>query len=341
MQIKNKVLILLSLISALFALSSCSSFKKQALGPDELIIVLADETIYDTHLPQLQALYSRPVYTPMKEELFYLKRVTREEFEKENYSRYKNIIMLSNIDSNTPETDFIKKMISDGIQEGVRNGEYYYALKNDAWSKGQTILFLLDSKNVHLGGYLERFSDKMFNVFYEKMITGIKKRLFDKYSNDYARDYLNKNYGMDMIIPHDFSIGEQGKGKDKFIRFRRTNPDRWMTVLRTQYDSELSFQENIIQTRDRIGSEFADSVKVNPEILSFKPDSAFAPDGIKAEGIWEYYDGGGPFFTYAFIKNGNFYLIDGAVFAPSKDKYPFLIQLDLMAKTAKIPDAAE
>jgi len=338
--IKNKTILLLIFAAALF-LSSCSNYKKQALGPDEMIVVLADETIYDTHLPQLQTLYSRPVYTPMKEELYYLKRISLEEFENEGYSRYKNIIMLSNIDSNTPETNFIKKMISAGIQEGVRNGEYYYALKSDAWSKGQTILFLLDSKNVHLGGYLERFNEKMFNVFYEKMITGIKKRLFDKYSNDYARDYLNKNYGIDMFIPHDFAIGEQGKGNDKFIRFRRTNPDRWMTVLRTQYNSELSFQENIIQTRDRIGREFADSVRVNPEILSFKPDSTFVQDGIKAEGIWEYIDGGGPFFTYAFIKSGNFYLIDGAVFAPSKDKYPFLIQLDLMAKTAKFPETAE
>ncbi|HQO10637.1 MAG TPA: hypothetical protein PLP37_11075, partial [Clostridiales bacterium] len=142
MPIKNKTILLLIFAAALF-LSSCSNYKKQALGPDEMIVVLADETIYDTHLPQLQTLYSRPVYTPMKEELYYLKRISLEEFENEGYSRYKNIIMLSNIDSNTPETNFIKKMISAGIQEGVRNGEYYYALKSDAWSKGQTILFLL------------------------------------------------------------------------------------------------------------------------------------------------------------------------------------------------------
>jgi hypothetical protein len=324
-------------IALLLTISSCSVYKKPALGPDNEIYVLADETIFDTHYPQLESIFSHSIYTPTEEKLFTLNRITIDEFHK-GFSRYKNLILLANIDSDDAEAQFIKKMLTDGVLEGVRSGDYYYAVKKDAWSKGQTVLFLLDSKNVYLSGYLERFSDKLFGFFYDKMVTDIKTRLFDRFNNKTAQEFLLKEYKINLFIPHEFYIGEQGENKDKFIRFRRTNPDRWLTLLRTDYNSEISFQENIIQTRDRIGKQFADSVRVNPEILSFVPDTTFVSDGLKAQGIWEYYDGGGPFFTYAFINNGTFYMIDGAVFAPSKDKYPYIMQLDLMAKTAKFPE---
>lgn len=341
MQIKNKFIVSVCLIIAGFFIVSCSLYKKQSLGQDDVITVLADEIIFDTHKPQLEKIFFHPINTPMEEKLFKINRITMDEFNKEGYSRYKNLIFLANVDSDTPESQFIRKMLSEGVLEGVRKGDYYYALKKDIWAKGQTVLILLDSKNIYLGSYLERFSDKLFGFFFDKMLDDIKKRLFDSHNNKSAQEFLLRDYNIEMFIPHDFSIGERGIGKEKFVRFRRTNPDRWLTVLRTEYNSEISFQENIIQTRDRIGAQFADSVKINPEILNFIPDTTFVSEGVKAEGIWEYSDGGGPFFTYAFIKNGTFFMIDGAVFAPSKDKYPFILQLDLMAKTVKFPELAQ
>jgi len=331
---KSNYLFLSGVIGLLLIVSSCSVYKKPALGSDNVINVLADQTIFDTHYPQLERMFSHSIYTPAEEKVFTLNRITMDEFH-QGFSRHKNLILLANIDSDDPEAQYIKKMLTDGVLEGVRNGDYYYAVKKDAWAKGQTVLFLLDSKSIYLGGYLEKFSDKIFGFFFDKMITDIKERLFDRFNNKTAEEFLKKEYNIEMFIPHEFNIGERGEDKDKFIRFRRTNPDRWLTLLRSDYNSEISFQENIIQTRDRIGRQFADSVRINPEILSFTPDSTFTTDGLKAQGIWEYIDGGGPFFTYAFIKNGSFYLVDGAVFAPSKDKYPYIIQLDLMAKTTK------
>jgi len=334
---KNRIIKFAVILLTGLMFVSCSLYKKPALGRDNVIIVLADQTIYDTHKPDLERIFTDPIYTPMQENRFNLLNITLDEFKKGS-NRYKNIILLTNVDSETAESQYIKKMLSDKVIEGVRNGDYYYAVKENVWSKGQTVLILMDSKNVHLGGYLERFTKKMFGFFNDKMEAYVKKRLFDTYNNKQAQKYAKENYNFDIFVPHDFEIAEQGKDKDKFIRFRRLNPDRWLTVLRTDYNSAASFQDNIIEARDRIGKQFADSVKVNPEILSFIPDSTFADEGMKAQGIWEYYDGGGPFFTYAYIRNGSFYLIDGAVFAPSKDKYPYIIQLDLMAKTVKFPE---
>ncbi|MBU4487047.1 MAG: DUF4837 family protein [Candidatus Delongbacteria bacterium] len=333
MRIKNKskslILVILSIL-----LVSCSNFKQPALGPEDLILVLADQTIFDTYKPQLEKIFNDPIYTPMEEYRFNIRRIDMDEFH-QGSSKFKYLIFLVNVDSETAEAQFIKKMLSDNIKDGVRNGDYYYAIKEDIWSRAQTVLFLMDSKNIHLSTYLENFKEKMFGVFNDRMMTDVKNRLFDRYNNKMAQDYTKRNYNIDIFVPHDFTIVEEGSKTEKFIRYRRFNPDRWLTVLRTNYNTGLTFQENIIQTRDRIGKQFGDSVRVNTELISFQADSTFSSDGLKAQGLWEYFEGGGPFFTYAFLKNGTFYMIDGAVFAPSKKKYPFVIQLDLMAKTVK------
>ncbi|MDD4205048.1 MAG: DUF4837 family protein [Candidatus Delongbacteria bacterium] len=340
MPTKNSFLGLL-ILAALLVITSCTNLKRPAIGPDDLILVLSDQETFDMHKPQLEKIYNDPIFTPMEENRFNIRRIDLDEFY-QGSNKYRFLILLVNVDTETAEAQFVKKMLSENIISGVRNGDYYYAVKEDIWSRGQAVLFLMDSKNIHLGGYLETFTEKVFEIFNGRMISGVKKRLFDtKYNNKNAQDITKRDYNFEIFVPHDFVIINEGKKNDRFIRYRRFNPDRWLTVLRTKYDSGMSFQENVIQARDRIGREFGDSVKVNPEIISFKPDSTFVQDGFKVQGIWEYIEGGGPFFTYAFIKGGTFYMIDGAVFAPSKKKYPFLIQLDLMAKSVKFPELEE
>jgi hypothetical protein len=45
--------------------------------------------------------------------------------------------------------------------------------------------------------------------------------------------------------------------------------------------------------------------------------------------------GGGPFFTIAFKDESRrrVYFLDGSVFAPGREKFPFLQQLEVMART--------
>jgi len=95
-------------------------------------------------------------------------------------------------------------------------------------------------------------------------------------------------------------------------------------------------QENIVNLRDAASREFGDSIRINPEIISFDNDTTFDANGVITKGIWEWNEGGGPFINYAFIKNNSLYLIDCAVYAPGMDKYPHLDQLQVMARMVKV-----
>jgi len=169
------------------------------------------------------------------------------------------------------------------------------------------------------------------------LVAKIKDNLFDRFNSKGVEEIAKEKKGIDLFVPHDFAVVNEGKETD-FIRFRRWNPDRWLTVIKGEYDENLSMEDNIIVLRDAAGREFGDSVRVNTELLTFKADSTFAEGCIKAQGIWEYTLGGGPFFTYGYVRDNMLYLVDGAVFAPDKSKYPYIIQLDLMARTVKFPE---
>ena len=334
MQIRNRVLIIF-LIFLSIIISSCS-IKGKAVGREGEIIVVADEEMFDMFKPALENIYSDPIYTPMLEERFTLRRMSLSKF-KENGHKFKNIIMLADIDGFSPESEYISDIFTDEIKEGVRESEYYYVVKNDIWAKDQLVLFLLDSKEMFLGQYLEKYNGKIFNIFNDKLVAKVKDNLFDRFNNKDAQESAKEKKGIDIFVPHDFTIINEGKDID-FIRFRRFNPDRWLTVIKGEFDENLSLEDNIIVLRDAAGGQFGDSVRINPELLTFKSDSTFAEGCMKAQGLWEYLEGGGPFFTYGYVKKDMLYLVDGAVFAPEREKYPYIIQLDLMARTVKFPE---
>ncbi|NOR45638.1 MAG: DUF4837 family protein [Candidatus Delongbacteria bacterium] len=335
MKIKNRVLLVILILLSLVVIS-CSGIKSRAVGKESQIIVVADEEMFDMFKPALENIYTDAIYTPMLEERFTLKRMSLAKFKKSGH-KFKNIIMLADIDGYTEESEYISAIFTDKIKEGVRESEYYYVVKNDIWAKGQLILFLLDSKEMYLSQYLEKHKGKMFDIFNDKMVAKIKDNLFDRFNAKGAQKLAKEKKGIDLFVPHDFAIVNEGEDID-FIRFRRWNPDRWLTVIKGEFDENLSLEDNIVVLRDAAGSQFGDSVRINTELLTFKSDSTFAKGCIKAQGLWEYLEGGGPFFTYGFVKKDMLYLVDGAVFAPEREKYPYIIQLDLMARTVKFPE---
>jgi len=331
----NKTVRFIILIIIFFTLSSLltSCFKRKSININNTIYVLADEKNYNKHIKDLNNIYIDEIFTPRSEKRYNLVRVSLDDFNNKN--TFHNLILLADIDNNSIESNFVKAMFSEKILTGVRTGEYIDALLEDLWAYKQNIIVFFDSKENHLTKYLQESKQAILKKLLVKEQKELGRQLTDDYHNAKDEKYIKDKYGFDIYITHDFRIVNEGKNDTQFIRLRRFMPDRWLTIIKGTYSSDKSFQDNVISLRDKAGEEFGDKVNINPEIISFTPDTTFAQNGYLVKGIWEYAEGGGPFFCYAFIKNNSFYLIDGSVFAPGRDKYPFLDQLDFMAKTFK------
>ena len=314
----------------LITLSTISCSKKKAINYGNTIYVLADKISFKKHATDLNNIYNDVIYTPMSENRFNLQRVSIQEFKNKN--TFHNLILLTNIDSDSEESKFIKAMFGAKIIDGVRTGDYIDAVLEDLWAFKQNIIVFFDSNEDHLTSYLQNSKQKILDKLLAKEQLLLGEQLTDDYHNAKDEKYIKEKYGFDIYITHDFRIVNEGKNIE-FIRLRRFMPDRWLTIIKGKYSSDISFQENVISLRDKAGEEFGDKVNINPEIISFLPDTTFSQNGYLVKGIWEYEQGGGPFFCYAYLEGNSFFLIDGSVFAPGRDKYPFLDQLDFMAKT--------
>lgn len=328
----NKTLIVIFLITLTVFVISCQ--KKLAVGEEDIILVVADQATFNRCKDRLNQVFNHPVYTPMEENHYNLLRVGFTEFVSRNI--YKNVILLTDVDQVNPESDFINGMLSEDVKEGVRKGDYFYVFKTDLWARNQNVMILMDSKESRLIEYLEQYKDKVYNALNERNLDLIRERFYRHTPDKKTSEKLLKKYAVEVFIPNGYQLVEEGKNVE-FFQLRREFPaDRWLTVIRGKYDASLTMQDNIVKLRDLASKEFGDSIRINPEFISFDNDTTFDANGVITKGIWEYSEGGGPFINFAFIKNNLLYMIDCSVFAPGLRKYPHLDQLEVMAKMVKI-----
>jgi len=328
----NKLTKTIFIFLAILLFSACE--KKKSVGEENVILVVADEQVFNRYKTELENAFNRPIYTPITENHYNLLRISLQDFIPKNI--YKNVIFLTDIDQVSPESNYINEMLSDEIKDGIRKGDYYFVFKTDMWAKNQNVLILMDSKEAHLSTYLDQFKDKLYHTINERNLEIIKNRMDEKKYDTETAEKLKQKYGVSVTIPDGFQLVDEGKNID-FFQLRRQYPaDRWLTVIKGSYDANFTMQENIIKLRDSASREFGDSIRINPEIITFDNDTTFDANGVITKGIWEWNEGGGPFINYAFIKNNQLYMIDCAVYAPGMDKYQHLDQLQVMARMVKV-----
>ncbi len=215
------IILIISFI--LITLSTISCSKKKAINYGNTIYVLADKISFRKHIADLNNIYNDVIYTPMSENRFNLERVSIEEFKNKN--TFHNLILLTNIDSDSEESKFIKAMFGAKIIDGVRTGDYIDAVLEDLWAFKQNIIVFFDSNEDHLTNYLQNSKQKILDKLLAKEQLLLGEQLTDDYHNAKDEKYIKEKYGFDIYITHDFRIVNEGKDIE-FIRLRRFMPDR-------------------------------------------------------------------------------------------------------------------
>jgi hypothetical protein len=150
---------------------------------------------------------------------------------------------------------------------------------------------------------------------------------------DIAKE-LRDDFGFSLRVQKDYYLVRKSS-EERLIRLRRCNPDRFLTVSWMETDT-LS-DSLIIAERERLSGLYQNPVKIYPEHNRFYSYENGFSSGRILRGLWGLTDGmgGGPFFTIAFKDESRrrVYFLDGSVFAPGREKFPFLQQLEVMART--------
>ena len=312
-------------------------YKPRSQGEYSEVAVFADRELRPAISKTLSQLLEIPIDTPQPEQLFYLRWPEWDDFSQ--YTERRNIILLGTLKGDGAVSNYVRGMLSSDALEGVRQGDYWYFAKDDAWARGQSLYLIVADDIRQLANRIKSDGESIYHTMRESVLQRLKSQLYASAERRKLADEIFDKYGFKLRIQHDYTIVLDSP-EERLLRLRRFFPDRWLTV--SWVEGESLSQELVERERNRINKIFNDPVYTYPEYNRFSPNDEIVSGGILLRGIWatESTTGGGPFFTYALpdMSQGRIYFIDGAVFAPDREKVPLLLQLEVMAQTFELPE---
>ncbi|MCF7811842.1 DUF4837 family protein [bacterium] len=338
---------LLSIVSFVFigiVLSGCS-FEPSSLGSGGTLLVVADEVDRPLIRQTIESKFGRIIDVPQPEPLFNLIWTDAADLEKHTHNPI--FLLASSLDGTGSTAEFLKKMLNPEVEEGIKNGEFSVFRHYDPWARNQMLLVLAARDSRELAEYTDNWCDSLFNWAVEfeykrldkELLTGRKRKEITNYI-DLPSEKSDKLQGFKLTLQIDY-IETINSDSLKCIRFIRHFPDRWVTVAWDFLDEDSILTPDLIyQKRKSLGDYFLDPVLTYDDKWQSEEVVFNDKQGYLIRGLWATQGptGGGPFFCYSFLEPSSrlYYIIDGAVFAPDREKMPYLWQLDVILHTFQL-----
>ncbi|PWJ40229.1 DUF4837 family protein [Sediminitomix flava] len=259
--------------------------------------------------------------------------------------RTKNLVFITSLESNSSDTEKLKEFYGKAMQDKfVETGEAYMSAGTDIYARGQKVLNIVSGSDRELMKLLKKNKQSIHKFFADADIARINEKMI---FNTHLKNELKKEHGFSLNIPDGYKIA---KDTAQFVWLRQPDVkwDKYLIVAYKDYESEKEFDyDSVIHFRDSLCKKFiyGNPAKKDSYVITlkdrFRPDTEVTElDGKFARelrGHWQTYSQtmGGPFVSYTVTddENKRLYYVEGFVYAPSKDKMPFIRELEAVLTT--------
>ncbi len=318
--------------------SASCDYKPTSLGLQQEVIVFADSLLWQKVKDDVEETFSAYVRTPRLEKSYYLSWHPISQLN--TLKRRKNLFFIGTTEAGMVN-EYLKKSIPPQFMQDVKDDKNFYFFKDDLFSHGQFSLFMVGRDVASFKKNFSSLKGAIFKQFSKKYFARLEKEMFDQEEQKDQEAYLANNFGYKVRVQHDYFLATQNT-EEKYTWLRRVDPDRWLSIWRVQGDSAIISFDSLATLRNQMARKYysGDVVVENEthlEIVSFQGKPTY-----KLAGTWKN-DSlivGGPFRTYIIPneKENSYYFVDIAVMAPSKNKKPYLDQLEVIARTFSFVD---
>jgi len=323
-------------VASVLSLLGCQSKPKANYGGDGTIVVAVDPPDRAMVGKILASRFGRIINTPQPEPEYNL--VITDGDGLTEYVRSPYVFLFAPLDGAGSTSKLLGKMLSSDVKAGVVSGEYFIFARKDPWARGQQLYIVTGPNSLDMGLQLAHNVDSL-KVWVDRLESEARfSRLFERGEHKELAQEATAKHGWRIRLQNDYSL-EQDNDSLSFVRWMRYIPERWVMVHWGEMsDSSQLTAQFVLQKRQVIGRYFPDPVITEVEDLTSEPVLFNERRVLLVRGLWRTDSnlfGGGPFFSYALWveKENRYYIIDCAVYAPGKDKMPYLKQLDVLAHT--------
>ena len=323
------------ILLSLFLIFSCS-LKPRGWWEEGIIAVMADSTDWEALSGLLRSTFEHVVRTPQIEKSYILKYVSKDDFSR--YSEYRYLILAATLESNGEIGEIVTKALRNPeVRKGVEDGEYYVIPYPNQWAKDQLMVILVAKDMVTLREKIENNSDFIYGIFDADFQSRLVEDMFERGEQKDLENRFMTTYSWEIRLQRDYHLVQEFPNEG-FLWFRRMYPERWIFIRWIDGgDTTQLSPEWVVGERNRIGAEYYGGDRIEQEYLFSYRSTFLGRDAQITTGLWgnDLKVAGGPFRNYTFYDPlaRRTYMIDVAVWAPGRDKVPFLRRLDVIAHT--------
>ena len=271
----------------------------------------------------------------------------------EQLKRYKNLIIAAPIGDTTNVSRFVRALLSDQVEEEVKNGNAFAFPLEDKWYRNQWSMILTANSDSVLANKITNSQETLTDNLVQKELNRWEEEIYARGEKFALEDSLWQNHGWKIRVQHDWiknldttytDNGEQAH----FLTMRRPLPnnERWFWAWWKDGVEEADFlnEEWINNKRDSLtrqwirgsrDSSYVTTARDRPhetETLELNGNTVY-----ETQGVWRMtHDAmAGPFVNFAIYdaETNRLFLLEFAQFAPKFEKRRFVRQFRTMLRT--------
>lgn len=349
--IMNKFLLSLSIISIVLLAACEGDYRPRSVGAVDDVYVVMDSTDWNSQTAlALEETFGKGIETlPGPEPTYELNfREFNTNDELDRIQSLKNIILAAPIDSENNVGRLIRALLSDDVEERVRQGESFAFPLENQWVRDQWVLILTSNSDSSLAQKIRNSENSLVSHLMEREFERREQEIYRRGEQVAINDSLWNKYGWKVRMQHDYV---QTVDTSNVVVFRRYLPenDRWMMAWWKNDVEGIGYIDKdwINATRDsllqkymqgtREGSYVTTEYDSRRNVYTTQMERDDRIIGYETLGTWRMTNDfmGGPFvnFTYYDPRTDRLFMIEYGQFAPSVKKRRFVRQFRTMGRT--------
>lgn len=334
----------LALAAWLVAFLATACTRPEATGAPYGVAVLADRHRQAELAPLLDSLFAATWVTDPPERLLRWHWADPDHLDAHLVER--RLLVLADGPPEGPAGRFLDDLLGAGGRDRVRQGQVFLLRHRDAYARGQLLLVLAapdpDSFKRRLREQAAAIRLELLAA--ERQWAGAGLRAAARQRR--LEDSLALACGFRLSLPPEWFI-IQGGVDPPFLRLRRLNPDRWLTVQWTEGRDSLAAGERLRQARARLAARYWERELTDPRAGRLDTIRLNGLPAVRLSGLWRAASGGPgePFLFHALHvpgaagrPQGRTFYIDAEVWCPGEPRSPYLHELEALVATFAAAD---
>lgn len=308
---------------ALFA-AGCN--RTQAWGEANSLIVGAPDPLWDDLQDDVEQALEPRAFTVRNERIFNLTQNSPHDARWRRLREFRQVLLIGS------DTD---PWVATAIERARELPAERPALVqvHDVWARGQLVTIFLVAAGAEQEG-VRALLPQARALLLEQYHEYVQRRMYASGADTLARDTLARTAGFSLLLPRVYVAGRTGN----VLVFRNDFPDpseliRSVLVSWRPRGEVAPEVDEALAWREEVAQRFYDPPPVTEREVRSRRVEVGGGAGIEIQGTWssppDAWPAGGPFITRVLDcpAQDRVYLLDSWLYAPGRDKYEYLVQL--------------